>query len=97
MPGRLEMRTTREQHQEGSRGCLVEYQVQQLKGRWVCPVQVFQDKEYRLTFSKFQEDGDDGFERFLSLTLWGQQIEPRIAVFRDGKRKERCEQRNRFL
>jgi len=37
-------------------------------------------------FSKFQEDGDDGFERLLPLTLRGQ-IEHRIAVFREGKRK----------
>jgi hypothetical protein len=32
-------------------------------------VQVFQDKEDRFMFSKFQEDGDDGFQRLLPLSL----------------------------
>jgi len=32
-------------------------------------MQIFQDKEYRLTFSQFQEDRDNGFESFLPLTL----------------------------
>ena len=64
MPGRLEMRTTGEQYQEGSRGCLLDHQVQPFQGRWVRPVQVFQDKEYRLALSVFQEDGDKGFEGF---------------------------------
>ena len=70
MPGRLKIRTTREQHKHGSGWCLVEYQVQQFEGRWVCPVQVFQDKEDRLTFGKFQKDGDNGFQGLLALTLW---------------------------
>ena len=56
------MGTTREQHQEGSRGCLVKQETKQLQGRWICPVQVFQDKEDRVMFSKFQEDGDESFE-----------------------------------
>ena len=51
MPGRLEMWTTREEHQEGSRGCLVKQEPNPLQGRGVGPVQVFQDKEYRLMFS----------------------------------------------
>ena len=84
MPRRLEMRTTREQHQDGSGWCLIDEQIQQIEGRRISPVQVFQDKEHRVTFRKFQEDGDNGFERFLSLTLWGQ-IERRIAVFRQSK------------
>ena len=69
MPGRLKRRTTREQHQEGSGRSLVEHQVQQLKGGGVRPVQVFQDKEDRLLFSQFQEDGNDRFESLLALTL----------------------------
>ena len=70
MPGRLKMGTTGEQHQEGSRGCLVDQETNQLQGRRVSPVQVFQDKEDRVTFGKFQEDGDDGFQGLLPLTLW---------------------------
>ena len=70
MPGRLKIRTTREQHQEGSRGCLVQQETNPLQGRWVSPMQVFQDKEDRLTFSKFEEDGDNSFESLLALTLW---------------------------
>ena len=81
MPGRLKMRTTREQHQEGSRGCLVKQETKQFQSRRVRPVEVFQNKEDRLTFGKFEEDGNNGFERFLSLTLWGQ-IERRVAIFR---------------
>ena len=69
MPGRLEMGTTREEHQEGSRGYLVEYQVQQFEGRGICPVQVFHDEQYWLPFGQFQEERDDTLERFLSLTL----------------------------
>jgi hypothetical protein len=33
-------------------------------------MQVFQDKEDRLSFGKFQKDSDDSFERLLPLTLW---------------------------
>jgi hypothetical protein len=58
-PGRLKIRTTREQHQYGSRGCLVKQEPKQFQDRWVSPVQVFQDKEDRVMFSKFQEDGDN--------------------------------------
>ena len=47
-------------------------------------------------FGKFQEDRDDGFERLLALTLW-RQIERRIAVFRQRKRKERRKQWYGFL
>jgi hypothetical protein len=32
-------------------------------------MQVFQDKEHWLMFGKFQEDGDEDFQRFLPLTL----------------------------
>jgi hypothetical protein len=35
-------------------------------------MQVFDNQENRFMFSKFQEDGDYGFQRFLSLALWGQ-------------------------
>ena len=61
--------STGQQHQEGSGWCLVQQETKQLQGRGVCPVQVFQDKKDRLMFSKFEEDGNDGFERFLSLPL----------------------------
>ena len=70
MPRRLKIRTTREQHQEGSRGCLVKQETKQLQSRWVSPVLVFHDEEYRLMFGKFEEDGDDGFQGLLPLTLW---------------------------
>ena len=86
MPGRLKMRTTREQHQEGSRGCLVQEETKQLQGRGVRPVQVFQDKEDRLSCGKSQEDGHKGFEGLLPLTLWGE-LEQRIAMFR----KRQCQ------
>jgi len=33
-------------------------------------MQVFDDKEDGLSFGLFQKDSEDGFERFLSLTLW---------------------------
>ena len=69
MPGRLKMWTTGQQHKHGSGWCLIDQQIQQFQGRWVRPVQVFEDKEHRLAFSVFQEDGDKGFEGFLSLTL----------------------------
>ena len=86
MPGWLELWTTREQRQDGSGWGLVKQQIQQFEGCGVCPVQVFQDKEHRLMFGKFQEDGDDGFKCFLSLTLWGE-IERRIAIFRKRQGK----------
>ena len=69
-PGRLEGGTTGQYRQEGSRWRLVDHQVQQFQGCWVSPVQVFQDKEHWLMFGKFQEDGDESFQRFLPLTLW---------------------------
>ena len=46
-------------------------------------------------FSQFQEDGDDGFQGLLSLTLWDKLS--RIAVFRNGERKERGEPWHRVL
>ena len=96
MPGRLKLRTTGEQHQDGGRGCLVEHQVQQFQGRGVRPVQVFQDEEHRLMFSKFQEDRDDGFEGLLALTLW---VRDRAedSDLQEGKRQQRRKQRHRFL
>jgi hypothetical protein len=33
-------------------------------------MQVFQDKEHGLLCGQFQENGDDGFQRLLALTLW---------------------------
>ena len=69
MPGRLKMGTTGQQHLEGSRGGLGKQESKQLQGRGVRPVQVFQDKEDRLLFSQFQEEGDDRFEGLLALTL----------------------------
>src|SRR5215813_12343979 len=95
MPGRLKIRTTREQHQDGCGWGLVKQETKQLHGRWICPVQVFQNKEHRLMFSKFQEDGDDGFERLLTLTLW-REVERRIAMFRDGQGEQRCKKLNRL-
>jgi hypothetical protein len=32
-------------------------------------VQVFHDEQQRLMFSQFEEDGNDGFQRLLALTL----------------------------
>src|SRR5262249_47444999 len=48
MPGRLEMRTTGKDHGQGGGGRLVEHQIQQLQGRRIGPVQIFQDKERRV-------------------------------------------------
>ena len=82
MPGRLKMGTTGEEHQEGSRGCLIKQEPNQLQGRGVRPVQIFQDKEDRLMFSQFQQEGDDGFQGLLAVPLWGE-VERRIVVFRN--------------
>src|SRR4029434_1774830 len=95
-PAWLKMRSTGEQHQQGSSWCLVEYQVQQLQGRWVRPMQVFHDEEHRLMFGKFEEDGEDGFQGLVALTL-RREVEWRIAVFREWKRKQRREQWHRVL
>jgi hypothetical protein len=65
----LERRTAGQQHQDGSGWYLLDHEVQQFEGRWVSPVQVFQDEQHRLLFCVFLQDGDDGFERFLSLPL----------------------------
>ena len=70
------MRTTRERHQESSRRCLVQQEPEQLQGRGVRPVQVFQDKEDRVMFGNLQEDGDNSFQRLLALPL--------------GRNSERC-------
>jgi hypothetical protein len=59
-------------------------------------VQVFQDKEYRLTFGKVQEDGDDGFQGLLPLSLWGE-VERSIVMLRDGQGEQRRKELNRFL
>ena len=64
------MRTTREQHQEGSRGCLVQQETNQFESRWVGPVSIFHDEEHRLMFSKFQQDRDESFQGLLPLPLW---------------------------
>jgi len=69
MPGRLKMRTTGEQCENSSRRYLLYEQVQQCQRRRVCPVQVFDDQEDRLSFGKFQEDRDNSFECLLALTL----------------------------
>ena len=84
MPRRLEMRSTGEQHQEGSRGCLVKQETKQFQSRRVRPVEVFQNKEDRLTFGKFQEDRDDAFKRLLPLSL-GRKMQWWIGVFRYGE------------
>src|SRR5215475_9656413 len=96
MPGRLKIRTTGEEHQEGSRGCLIDQQIQPFEGRRVCPVEVFQDKEHRLLFCVFQEDRYKRLQCFLSLALWGE-VERRIAVFRQSEGQERCQQGYGFL
>src|SRR5215475_2632673 len=96
MPRGLEMRSTGEQHQDGSRWGLVQAESNAFQRRWVSPMQVFHDEEYRLMCGKFEEDSDDGFEGLLALTLWGQ-IERRIAVFRQSKGQKRCQQGYGFL
>jgi hypothetical protein len=58
-------------------------------------VQVFEDKEHRVALSVFHEEGDKGFEGFLSLTLWGQ-MERRVTIFRDRQRQQRRKQRDGF-
>src|SRR5262245_40822011 len=96
MPGRLKMRTTGQQHQEERGWCLVEYQVQQFERRGVRPVQVFEDTEHRVALSVFQEDGDKGFEGFLSLSL-RRYMERRVTIFRERKRQQRRKQRDGFF
>jgi len=61
MPGRLEMRSTGEQHKHGRGWCLIDQQSQPFESCRVRPVQVFQDKEDWLTFSQLQEDSDESF------------------------------------
>src|SRR5215831_15439 len=95
MPGRLEIRTTGKEHKHGSGWYLINQQIQPFEGRRIGPMQVFQNKEYRLMFSEFQEDDDDGFQGHLALTL-GRDVERSIAVFRKGKRKYRRKQRDGF-
>ena len=70
MPGRLEIRTTGQYRQDRGRRYLLDDQIQEFEGRGVCPVEVFHNKEDSVMFSKFQEDGDNGFKRFLPLPLW---------------------------
>ena len=65
-------------------GTLLDQQTKQLQGSRISPVQIFQDEERRLLFGKFQENGNDGFKRFLALTLWGE-VERRIMTFRQRK------------
>ena len=79
------MRATGQQHQYGGGRYLLDHQIQQFEGRRVRPMQVFHDKEHRLMFGKFQEDGDDGFERLLALTLGGGLAED--SAPQGGKRK----------
>ena len=69
MPGRLEMRSTGEQHQQGSGRCLLDEQMQPFKACGVRPMQVFQDKENRVAFGEFEEESNDGLKCFLALTL----------------------------
>ena len=70
MPGGLEMGAAGQQGIDGSGWDLLDQQTKQLQGRWVRPVQIFQDKEDRVTFGKFLHDRHESFERFLALTLW---------------------------
>src|SRR5215813_6814237 len=90
------MRAAGQEHQERRGWCLVNQQIQQFEGRWVRPVQVFEDKEHRLALSVFQEDGDKGFEGFLSLSLRGY-IERRVTIFRYRKRQQRGKKLYGFL
>ena len=55
---------------DGSSRYLLDQKTEQLQGRGVSPMQVFQDKEYRLLLCQLQKEGDNRFERFLTLTLW---------------------------
>src|SRR5215510_15475620 len=96
MPGWLKMGTTREQYQEGSRGCLVKQETKQLQGRGVCPVQVFQDEQYRLMFGKFLQDRHESFERFLALSL-GRKLQRYICIFRYGQGEQRRKKQYSFL
>src|SRR5215471_14416539 len=86
MPGRLKMGTTGQYRQYGGRRYLLDHQVQEFEGRRIGPVQVFQDEQYRLLFGKFEEDGDDGFECFLSLALW-RDVEQGIPSFWEQQRE----------
>jgi len=54
-PARLECWTAGQHSQKRGGWHLIEHKVQQFEGCRVRPVQVFQDKEYRLTFSKLAQ------------------------------------------
>src|SRR5215475_14104043 len=96
MPSRLEMRTTSQYRQDRGRWYLLDHQVQQFEGRGVCPVQVFQDEQYRLMFGKFLQDRHDSFERFLALSL-GRKLQRWICVFRYGQGEQRRKKQYSFL
>jgi hypothetical protein len=59
-------------------------------------VQIFQDKEHRVTFGKLLQDRHEGFERFLALPLWGE-VELRIVILRHRYREQTCKELNRLL
>ena len=70
MPGGLERGTTGQDHQHGSRRYLRKHQVQQLQGRGVGPVEVFDNKEDRVVICVFLQEYHNGFQGLLALTLW---------------------------
>src|SRR5215510_6860317 len=90
------MRTTSQYRQHRGRWYLLDHQVQQFEGRRIGPVQVFQDEQYRLMFSKFQKDSDNGFEGHLALTL-GRKLQRCVCVFRYGEREQRSKELYRLL
>src|SRR5215831_20674617 len=96
MPGRLEMWAAGQYRQDGGRWYLIDQQIQEFKGRGVCPVQVFQDEQYRLMVGKFLQDRHDSFERFLALSL-GRKLQWWIGVFRYVQGEQRRKELNRFL
>src|SRR5215475_14184709 len=96
MPGGLKMGSTGQQGVDGSSRYLLDQKTEQLQGCRVCPVQIFQDKEDRLTFGKFLQDRHESFERFLALSL-RRKVQRWIGVFRYRQRQQRRKKRYSFL
>src|SRR5438093_13473802 len=95
-PALLKCRTTCQHGQKRGCGRLIEHQIQEFEGRGVSPVQIFDDKEDRLALSVFQEDGDNGFQRFLALPL-GRDVERSIPRLWEQQREQWSKEWHRFV
>ena len=69
-PGRLKFRTTRQEDIEGRRWGVVNQVMNVFQRCGVRPVEIFEDKEDRLSLGEFQQDSHEAFQGLLSLPLW---------------------------